>query len=104
VKADIGSESRFLPTPFAFDAPVRGESRQNVAMPFGVEKLEWLPDGEKISKICLFVFTECTNVINRQTHRHTDRHRMTAKAALDAGIARQKLNKYEIILTKRQLA
>ena len=41
----------------------------------------WLPDGEKILKICLFILTEFTNVI--------DRHRITAKAALDAGIAQQ---------------
>ena len=35
VKPDIGSESRFLPTPPAFDAPVRGGgSRRNIAMPF----------------------------------------------------------------------
>jgi len=36
--------------------------------------------------ICLFVLTQLTNV----TDGHTDRHRMTAKAALDASIARQK--------------
>jgi len=42
VKPDIGLESRFLPTPLAFDAPVReeGGSRRNIAMPFGTEKLE----------------------------------------------------------------
>ena len=37
----IGSESRFLPTPPAFDAPVRGSSRWNIAILFGTEKLEW---------------------------------------------------------------
>ena len=42
----------------------------------------WLPDSEKILKICLFVLTEYTNVTDRQTDRHTDRHYMTAKAAL----------------------
>ena len=42
-------------------------------------------------KIYLFVLTECTNVTDGHTHTH--RHRMTAKAALDAhaSIARQKL-------------
>jgi len=40
-KSDIRSESRFLPTSPAFDASVRG-SRRNIAIPFGVEKLEWL--------------------------------------------------------------
>ena len=37
-------------------------------------------------KICLFVLTQFTNVTDTQT----DGHRMTAKAALDASIARQK--------------
>ena len=39
-------------------------------MPFGTEnRLVWLPDGEKILKIPLFVLTECTNVTDtdRQT-------------------------------------
>jgi len=39
-EADIGSESRFLPTPPAFDDPLWGP-RQNIAVMFGVEKLEW---------------------------------------------------------------
>jgi len=46
----------------------------------------WLPDGEKILKICLVVLTECTNVTDRQT----DGHRMTTKAALMHSIAREK--------------
>ena len=41
-KPDTHPESRFLFTPPAFDAPVRGGSRRNIAIPFGVEKLEWL--------------------------------------------------------------
>ena len=56
-----------------------------------------LPDGEKRLTICLPVLTECTNVTDR--HTHTDGHPMTAKAALDASIARQKLKKslYEYV-------
>jgi len=39
---DIGSESQFLLTPPAFDAPDRGGgSRWNIAMSFGMKKLEW---------------------------------------------------------------
>ena len=45
-----------------------------------------LPDGEKNLMICLFVLTQLTNVTDGQT----DRHRITAKAALEASIARQK--------------
>jgi len=40
--------------------------------------MAWLPDGEKISMIRLFVLTEFTNV----TDTHTDRHRMMTLAAL----------------------
>ena len=44
VKPDMGSESRFLPTPPAFDDHGRGGggSRRNIAIPrFCMEKLEW---------------------------------------------------------------
>ena len=40
--------------------------------------MAWLPDGEKISKISLFVLTKLTNVTDTQTHGQTDtasRHR-----------------------------
>ena len=40
MKPDVGRESRFLPTPPAFEASVRGPCR-NIAIMFGVEKLEW---------------------------------------------------------------
>ena len=49
-----------------------------------------LPDGEKSLTICLPVLTECTNVTDRQTHTHTDIHRIKAKATLDASITWQK--------------
>ena len=35
-------------------------------------RMVWLPDGEKISKICLFVLTWSTNVTDRRTDRRTD--------------------------------
>jgi len=34
--------------------------------------MAWLPDGEKISKISLFVLTQLTNVTDTQTDRQTD--------------------------------
>jgi len=40
MEADIGSESRLLPNPPVFNAPLGG-SHQNIAMAFGTEKLEW---------------------------------------------------------------
>ena len=44
----------------------------------GKTRMDWLPDGEEISKICLFVLAQLTNV----TDRRTDRHRATAIQAL----------------------
>ena len=41
VKPDIGSESRFLPTPPAFDAPVRGVPVGVLPSRFVRKKLEW---------------------------------------------------------------
>jgi len=43
----------------------------------------WLPEGEKISKMFLFVLTWSTNVTDGQTDRQTHRHRMTAKSVSD---------------------
>jgi len=85
VKRDIGSESRFLPTTPAFDAPFGGGGFSSLDYPhlvwYGKTRMVWLPDGEKISKISLFVLTECTNVTDKKD-RQTDGHRMTAKVAL----------------------
>jgi len=79
IKRDIGRKSWFFHTTLVFDAPVENPCR-NIAMPFGTKKtrMAWLPDGEKLLMICLFVLTQLTNVTDRQTRRQTDRHRMTA--------------------------
>ena len=73
MKPDIESESRFLPTPRAFDAPAKGGGgfRQNIAITFGTEKLEWCgyPKVKKMN-IYLFVLTECSNVTD--IHGQTD--------------------------------
>ena len=86
-KPDIRSESRFLPTPPAFDAPLGGfplEYRHPVW--HGKTRMAWLPDGEKNLKISLFILAQFTNV----TDGGTDRHRMPTYAALMHRIARQK--------------
>ena len=83
VKPDIGSESRFLPTPPAFDAPIRGgeggfSSEYCYAVWHGRTRMAWLSDGEKNLMICLFILTWSTNVTDTQTDRRTDtewRHR-----------------------------
>jgi len=80
MKPDIGSESRFLLTQLAFDAPVGGgasEYRNDVW--YGKTGMVWLPDGEKKLKICLFVLTESANVTDGQTDRQTP-HDSTARA------------------------
>ena len=76
MKPDIGSESRFLSTPPAFDAPLGGGGfRRNIAMPFGMEKLELLgyPVVKKILKVSLFILTEFTNVTDGHRHTRTDK-------------------------------
>ena len=78
MKPDIGSESRFLPTPPAFDAPVRGEgSRRNIAMPFGMEKLEWLgyPMVKKTED--MFIRFDRIRERDRRTAGRTDTHTQT---------------------------
>jgi len=85
MKPDIGSKSRFLPTPPAFDVPIRGRrfpSEYRHARWYGETRMVSLPGGEIFWKISLFVFTECTNVTDTQTDGQTDGHRMMAYAAL----------------------
>jgi len=53
-------------------------------------RMAWPPDGEKISKISLFVLAHLTNVTDGRTDGQTDGHRMPAIAALMDSIARQK--------------
>ena len=83
MKRVIGSDSRFLPTPHAFDAPCRGrglpsEYCHNVW--YGEIRTVWLPEGEKIED--MFIRLDRMYERDRHTGRQTDGHRMTAKAAL----------------------
>ena len=72
MEQDIGSESRFMPIPLAFDAPVKG-------VPVGI--LPWclvwktmmvrLPHGEKIWNVYLFPQNPRTWETDRQTDGRT---------------------------------
>jgi len=65
----IRPESRFLPIPHLHSTPPLGGFPSEYHHPVwcGKTSMVWLPDSEKISKICLFVFTWSTNVTDRQT-------------------------------------
>jgi len=56
----------------AFDAPVRGfPSEYRHPLWYGKTRVVSLPDGEKISKISLFVLAQLTNVTDRRTDGQT---------------------------------
>ena len=65
--------------------------RRNIAMAFCMEKLEWL--GYQTVKNFEHMITRFDTIHerDRQTHRQTHIHRMTAKAVLDASIVWQEL-------------
>jgi len=80
---DIGRKSSVFHTP-CIRRPRYGSYRRNSAIPFGMEKLEWLgyiPVGEKISNISFGRFG-ATHERDRRTDGQTDGHRMPAIAAL----------------------
>jgi len=73
VKPDIGSESRFLPTPPAFDAPVRGVLVWVYCHPVwcGKTRMVWLPEGEKNWR---YLYSFSHNARTWQTHTQRNRH------------------------------
>jgi len=72
IQRDIcGKKIVILLYPLAFDAPVRGfPSEYRHSLWFGKTRMVSLRDGEKISKVCLFVLTWSTNVTDGRTDGH----------------------------------
>jgi len=68
IKQDIGRKPRFF-MPLAFDVPVRGVTHRSIAIPFGMEKLEWsgYPIVKKTMTTCLAISTEYRRVTDGRT-------------------------------------
>ena len=74
IQRDICEKVVILSYPLAFDAPLGGfPSEYRHPIWDGKPRMVSLPDGEKISKISLFVLTWSTNVTDGRTDRRTDR-------------------------------
>jgi len=77
--------------PLAFGTPVRGVPVGILALFLGIVKLEWL-GYPTVKKFRRYIHPFWQNSQTWQRDRRTDRHRMTAIAALMLRIARQKCN------------
>jgi len=72
IQRDICEKIGILSYHLAFDAPVRGfPSEYRHPLWYGKTRMVSLPDGEKISKISLFVLAQLTNVTDRRTDGQT---------------------------------
>ena len=69
----LWKKSAFYHTPLHSTPPLGGfPSEYRHPLWYGKTRMVWLPDGEKISKICLFVLMWSTNVTDWRTERQTD--------------------------------
>ena len=83
----IGRKSSFFHTPLHSTPPLGGfPSEHRHAVWYGKTRMMWLPDGEKIPKIPLFVLAQLTNVTDGQTPGDGNSRAMHS-------IARQKLRR-----------
>ena len=95
IERDTGCKSSLFRTPLHLTSPLGGfSSEYRHPLWYGKTKMVSLPDGEKISKICLFVLTWSTNVTDGQT----DGHCMTAKTGACIASRGNKIDKNITIL------
>ena len=79
----IFMKKSFYHTPLHSTPPLGGFlSEYRYRLWYRKTRMVSLADGEKISKICLFVLTWSTNVTDERTDKRTDGHCMTAKTTL----------------------
>ena len=101
IERDIGQKSSFFIPPLHSTPSLGGlPSEYRHPIRCGKTRMAWLPDGNKISKISLFILAQLTNVTDRQTDGRTDEHRMPAIAALMHSFARQKSILYDNYLLR----
>ena len=72
IERDIGRKSSIFHTPLHSTPPLGGfPSEYRHPVWYRKTRMVWLPDGEKILKISLFVLAQLTNVTDAQTDRRT---------------------------------
>jgi len=72
IERDIGRKSSIFIPPYIRRPPLGGfMSEYRHPVWYGKTRMVRLPDGEKISKISLFILAQLTNVTDAQTHRRT---------------------------------
>jgi len=78
IKRDIGRKSWFFHTPLHSTHPLGGP-RRNIAIPFGVGKLEWC-GYPMVKKLWRYMYNRLDSILacDRQTDGRTDRHLATA--------------------------
>ena len=77
--SQILAQNRDFCLPHLHSTPALGGSRRNIAMPFGIEKLEWL-GYQMVKKIWRHVYSFWQNSETWQTDRQTDTHTQTDTA------------------------